>query len=187
MYWWMTNHVNAAESVHSPTWQHSTAYRYILIPFLTLSPLWIRLMQCLRRSVETGNRWPHYFNALKYTSAIIVFSFSLFRVGIQQNPLWILGLICATCYQFIWDITMDWGLIQWNNRDQRFEFRKERSLGSTKWYLAIMAGNFLLRFSWAITLMPEDLTRFVTFHLIPFILPIDTLPSTPIFIQTFKH
>jgi hypothetical protein len=166
LYWWLTNHVSAAESIHSPTWQHSPLYRHVLIPFLTLSPLWIRLMQCLRRSVETGKRWPHYFNALKYTSAIIVFSWSLFRPGAQQSPLWIVSLIAATCYQFVWDVTMDWGLVQWSDRRKRFVFRKERSLCSTRWYLVTIAINLLLRFSWAVTLLPEDLTRYLPLLLV---------------------
>lgn len=159
IYWWITNHVKSAESIHSPTFQHSFFYRYIIIPFFTLFPLWVRLMQCLKRSVETGHRWPHYFNALKYTSAMIVFSFSLFRPNIQENMFWLFSLIFATCYQYLWDITMDWGLIKWNKKEEKFQFRKERSLCSLKWYFIIMGMNFLLRFSWAITLLPEDLTR----------------------------
>ncbi len=154
IFWWVSNHLNRAESVHTPSWQHSVPYRFILIPFLTIFPLWLRLMQCLRRSVETGNRWPHYFNALKYCSAISVFSFAAFRPSIQLNPYWILCLIGATCYQFTWDITMDWGLVQFS-RDGKLQIRKERAVFSDAWYVIVTICNFLLRFSWAITFLPD--------------------------------
>lgn len=153
-YWWVSNHLNRAESVHSPTWEHSQFYRFCLIPFLTLFPLWIRLMQCLRRSVETGKRWPHYFNALKYCSAMVVFSFAAFRPHIQTNPIWILGLVGATCYQFAWDITMDWGLVQLSP-DGRLIVRRQRSVCSDAGYAGIALFNFILRFSWAITFLPD--------------------------------
>jgi hypothetical protein len=157
-YWWVSNHLSRAESIQMPTWEHAPAYRFGLIPFLTLLPLWLRLMQCLRRSVETGKRWPHYFNALKYCSAMLVFSFSAFRPGIQTNPLWVMGLVGATCYQFAWDITMDWGLLQLSPKGTFF-IRRERSMFSDNWYAAVIALNFVLRFSWAITLMPQHLQK----------------------------
>lgn len=40
-------------------WSHNLIINKVLIPVITLAPLWIRLMQCLRRSVESGKRWPH--------------------------------------------------------------------------------------------------------------------------------
>jgi hypothetical protein len=158
VYWWLSNHVHAAESVRTPTWQYSVPFRFVLLPFLTLFPLWVRLMQCLRRSAETGNRWPHYFNALKYTSAMLVFSFGVFRPHVQHKPLWIFFLICATCYQFLWDITMDWGLVR-ISRDWTVAIREDRAMWSNTVYITIVVANLILRFSWAVTLLPEDLQR----------------------------
>lgn len=153
-YWWVSNHINLAESVHVPTWEHSAPYRFVLIPFLTILPLWLRLMQCLRRSVETGKRWPHYFNAIKYCSAMVVFSIAAFHPSVQADPLWILGLVGATTYQLVWDLTMDWGLLQ-VTPSGALRVRRERSMFSDGWYATIAVFNFLLRFSWAVTFLPN--------------------------------
>lgn len=40
-------------------------YRRVLVPALTLLPLWWRFVQCLQRCHETRERWPHIGNALK--------------------------------------------------------------------------------------------------------------------------
>ena len=53
-------------SMRREEWWSSDLVQGGIVPWLTLFPLWLRLMQCLRRSVETGQRWPHIANALKY-------------------------------------------------------------------------------------------------------------------------
>ena len=90
-------------------WRTSSVVQVIIIPILTLAPLLLRLFQCLRRSVETGHRWPHIANAAKYTSAIIVVATGTLIPSVKDSWLWIASFVGATCYQFIWDITMDWG------------------------------------------------------------------------------
>jgi hypothetical protein len=47
-------------------WSHTTWYKNVLIPLLTLMPLVIRFNQCLRRFADTGQRFPHLANAFKY-------------------------------------------------------------------------------------------------------------------------
>ena len=90
---WLSNDMKAAASRSNVWWQDSPFYRLLLVPFLTLMPLWIRLMQCLRRSVESGQRWPHMANALKYTSAIAVISYGTFRPHLRGNSLWIASFV----------------------------------------------------------------------------------------------
>lgn len=90
--------------------------RYI-INFLTLWPLFIRLFQCLRRSVDTNSRWPHYGNSLKYTLAILVVSINLFHgASLHENffwrNVWILFFFVTTLYQILWDIFQDWGILE---------------------------------------------------------------------------
>lgn len=46
-------------------WQSSILYKKVLIPLICLTPLWIRFNQCLRRYVDTRERWPHLANAFK--------------------------------------------------------------------------------------------------------------------------
>lgn len=86
-------------------------YKYGVVPLVTLLPLWLRFIQCIRRSLESGHRFPHFANALKYTSALSVIALATFQPSYRQEPLWVLGFIGATLYQYVWDITMDWGLI----------------------------------------------------------------------------
>jgi hypothetical protein len=46
-------------------WQSSLLYKNILIPLICLAPLWIRFNQCLRRYMDTRERWPNLPNAFK--------------------------------------------------------------------------------------------------------------------------
>jgi len=59
-------------------WQSSTWYKRIAVPLLCLFPLWIRLMQCLRRYWDTGKRMPNLANAFKYSMAQTVTLFGAF-------------------------------------------------------------------------------------------------------------
>ncbi len=113
----ISEELGAYEYLCSGKWWHeSTLLQRGLVPWLTLLPLWIRLMQCLRRSVESGKRWPHIANAFKYTSAIVVISIGTIVPSVRHGKgvfswLWILAFVGATCFQFMWDVTMDWGLL----------------------------------------------------------------------------
>ena len=160
---WLTDNMSLAASSSDVWWQDSAFFRLFLVPFLTLFPLWIRLMQCLRRSVETGKRWPHMANALKYTSAIVVISLGTLRPSVRQNPLWVLGFVLATLYQFAWDLAMDWGIVvpasspgasslAWGG----LALRRVRLLGGLGVYTAVISANLLLRFAWTLTLLPTN-------------------------------
>ena len=168
---WLSNDIKAAASTSSVWWQDSPFYRLLLVPFLTLTPLWIRLMQCLRRSVESGQRWPHMANALKYTSAIAVISYGTFRPHVRSNSLWIVAFICATLFQFSWDLTMDWGVVVYANYKDASDFsfmgfsiRKTRLLGPIWIYILVVCSNLVMRFAWALTLLPEDTTEGQSFY-----------------------
>lgn len=139
-------------------WHNHMIMRSIVIPFLTLYPLWIRLVQCLRRSVETGNRWPHFANALKYTSALVVSSIGIFKPGVRTSSWWILAFMGATVYQFTWDLTMDWGLlVASKSAPLGYTLRSTRLVGSQRLYYTVAAINLTLRFAWSLTLLPEAL------------------------------
>jgi hypothetical protein len=144
-------------------WWKKPLFRLFWVPFLTLFPLWIRLMQCLRRSVETGKRWPHYANALKYTSAIVVIAFGTFQPNLRADVIWRAGFVFATLFQYSWDLTMDWGIIVSARHPGASSYtlcglalRRVRLLGGLGVYTGIMVSNLLLRFAWTLTLMPVD-------------------------------
>jgi len=172
-YAWLSNDIALTEVRSDSWWTESTLYKRFLVPFVTLLPLWLRLQQCLRRSVESGKRWPHVFNALKYASAIIVISYGTFQPALRHNSLWVTAFVFTTLYQFAWDLTQDWGLfvlipprvptpIALSSGigcvdyivGCQVVFRKTRLLGPIGVYIVIIVMNFLLRFTWALTLLP---------------------------------
>jgi len=168
---WLSNDIALASSSSDYWWQHSKFLKQYLTPFITLIPLWIRLMQCLRRSVESGDRLPHMMNGLKYSSAIAVISFGTFNASIRYNPLWILCFVGATLFQFYWDLTMDWGIIvDKNSRSASsltfggYALRETRLLGPSWIYMIVIIFNLLLRFAWTLTLLPVDPTQQKTFY-----------------------
>jgi hypothetical protein len=158
----------------SPTifWEERFVFNSVILPFLTLFPLWIRLVQCLRRAVETQARWPHYGNAAKYTSAIAVISLATFNPQIRTQSAWVAGFVFATLFQFVWDICMDWGILVWGSSIEAdgnyicvcglFGLRRTRLLGTknkssnTYIYIMIACINLILRFAWTLTLLPTN-------------------------------
>ena len=161
---------------HILWWEKTVFFRVWVTPFFTLFPLWIRLLQCLRRSIETGDTWPYHANSLKYFSAITVISFGLFQPHMKSNTIWLLALVCATVYQYMWDITMDWGLVSWSlpvytpveKRERGWygiiisyitspmyiKVRQQRLLGPLWVYLAAIIFNLVFRFAWVLTIWP---------------------------------
>lgn len=171
-------------------WTESIFLSRVIVPFLSLSPLWIRLMQCLRRSVESGNRWPHMGNALKYASAMIVISFGIYHRELHRSALWITSFVGATLFQFTWDLTMDWGLVVWSTSKYAspsisligLSIRENRLFGALWLYISFMFCNLFLRFAWILTLLPPtvfgkdgSLGHSVLYHLSPIIAAFEVL------------
>ena len=160
---WFDNDMELASSAAPhDLWKQSVVYKDILVPILTLAPLWLRFVQCLRRSVETGQRWPHLCNALKYCSAMAAISFSVFNADVRQYSLWILAITGATLFQYWWDIFQDWGLLVPAHDAQSsgilvlgttYAVRSPLLMGSVYTYMLVAAVNLVLRFAWALTLL----------------------------------
>ena len=149
---------NTISNIDFKLYSEGWYFKYIWFPLFTLMPLNIRLLQCLRRSIETGKRWPHMGNALKYTSAILVISLSIFHPMVRKDTSWLLCFFCSTLYQYMWDLTMDWGMLQYNTIQNKFYFRKNLIYKSTWIYISAIIINFLLRFTWLILLVPTFVT-----------------------------
>lgn len=132
----------------------SKAFKYIVNPTIIILPLTLRLLQCFRKSVDSGYRWPHLGNACKYASAIVTISYVTFQPHLHQNSLWRLCFVLTTLYQFIWDITMDWGFLELHVSDWRiWKLRKRRMIQANYFYLILF--NLVMRFAWLFTLLPE--------------------------------
>ena len=136
----------------------------MLIPFISVAPLWFRFMQCLRRYYDTKQRWPHLLNALKYAVAHSVVIVSVFHPAFSDHHsskwetfrlCWLLSTVASSLYTFAWDLTQDWGLLQL--KDGGGLLRPTLLFGSRYFYYWAMFSNFFLRFCWVLTLVPMAL------------------------------
>jgi xenotropic and polytropic retrovirus receptor 1 len=118
-------------------------------------PFYWRLMQCLKKYYETKDKFPHLVNAGKYMSSIAVVFLNLLNYYAESpsKMTWVLAYIFATLYAYIWDITMDWGLIRSN---PNYPFLRQKILFPEKWYYFAMISNLLLRFAWTLTLFSSS-------------------------------
>jgi hypothetical protein len=158
---WLISEDLAASTKHQ--WSRTNTYAHILIPLLTLLPLWFRFNQCLRRYADTGNRVPHLPNAFKYALSQTVTLFGAFHplyLGIaQQNSgfdlfqfFWVAVFVSSSLYSFFWDVYMDWGLGR-----PKFGFLGPRLMYPEKYfYFVIIVFDLVLRFAWVLTLVPPE-------------------------------
>jgi hypothetical protein len=86
---------------------------------LSVLPLWLRFMQTLRRYYNTGQRFPHFANAMKYALSQTVVFMGIFHPLYTHTSIhdwnwhrwvWLFLGIASALYTFSWDVTMDWGL-----------------------------------------------------------------------------
>lgn len=133
--------------------QHNWYFSSVLVPAITVLPLWWRFLQNLQRSYEERTRWPHLGNACKYATAQTVALYGLFHADAKSNPAWLFGFVFATLYQFLWDIFMDWDIVR--VRSGRVVLRENLLYRSKAFYLAVATINLCLRFFWTLTLIPD--------------------------------
>ncbi|KAI9341086.1 EXS family-domain-containing protein, partial [Pilaira anomala] len=122
-------------------------------PFLASLPPWWRLLQCFRR-YKDSNETVHLLNAAKYTSSIvaaIVTGLRRMYPSTGMTLLWFFTSLISSCYTSTWDIKMDWGLLRPNT--ENFLLRDELVFYKWTYYVAVPI-NILLRFTWALTLIP---------------------------------
>ncbi|XP_076316127.1 solute carrier family 53 member 1-like isoform X2 [Tachypleus tridentatus] len=138
----------------------------MLRPVVACLPAWFRFAQCLRRYRDTKEAFPHLVNAGKYSTTFCVVTFStLFNMFKDQyeeseyNPfffLWILSAVVSSCYTYIWDIKMDWGLFESNGGENKF-LREEIVYSSPGYYYFAIIEDFILRFGWTVSVSLADL------------------------------
>lgn len=126
---------------------NSEEFRFLayLISFL---PYWWRLMQCLRRWFDEGDK-AHLANGGKYFSAMIAaaarISFS-YQTTFGWQVIFVITSSFATLYQMYWDIVRDWGFFQPNSENAWL--RDQLILKNKSVYYFSIALNFVLRFAW---------------------------------------
>ncbi|KAI8391360.1 EXS family-domain-containing protein, partial [Radiomyces spectabilis] len=132
-------------------WRHWTdlGITMLITPFVASLPPWWRLLQCIRRYQDSRQK-VHLVNGVKYTTSILATMITGFRRSYPSGIMdvaWVLSSILNSSYTSIWDIKMDWGLLQPNS--QHFLLRDELVFASWTYYAAIPI-NIMLRFAWTI-------------------------------------
>jgi len=133
-------------------------YTKQLFALATMIPFWIRLMQCISKYRETKVR-THLGNCGKYITGlfmVIVTTIDWIEMGasVYGARLIIVGAYCAaTVYMYLWDIHMDWGLID----VEQGTIIPRHTLYPWHYYYGIGAFNTLGRMTWALTLIPLPL------------------------------
>lgn len=154
---WLLSEDLPASTKHG--WSRTVWYSKVLIPLVTLLPLWFRFNQCLRRFIDTGNRMPHVANAFKYALTQTVTLFGAFHPLYMNDTksalfqsFWTFAFVASSIYSFTWDVYMDWGLglPKYNFLGPRLMYPKRSA------YYMIIAVDFVLRFAWVLTLVPPD-------------------------------
>jgi hypothetical protein len=109
---WLISEDLPASAYHA--WLRSSWYTNVLIPLVTLLPLWFRFNQCLRRYVDTRKRFPHLANAFKYALSQTVTLFGAFHPLYMRNQresqifqsFWMFAFVASSLYSFCWDLFM---------------------------------------------------------------------------------
>lgn len=126
---------------------------------VAIIPATVRFMQCLRRYRDTKHVHPHLVNAGKYaTTYLTVACGALNKWAEKSNPnetsiffyIWIASYIFSFTYTFLWDIFMDWGLIDPRSPKDAPFLREEMIYGSKWYYYAAIVEDFVLRLSWVL-------------------------------------
>ncbi|KAH9909488.1 EXS-domain-containing protein [Xylariomycetidae sp. FL2044] len=116
--------------------------------FSALPPIW-RALQCIRRYYDTKAVFPHLVNCGKYIMTIMsAVTLSLYRInGTSSNlGLFITFSAINAIYTSIWDLFMDFSLLQ---PDSRHRFLRDILGLKRRWlYYAVMILDPILRFSW---------------------------------------
>ncbi|KAG9123684.1 hypothetical protein FRC07_014276 [Ceratobasidium sp. 392] len=119
---------------------------------LTALPSFIRLVQCVRRFIDSKNHI-HLINGGKYTASMVSYTAYFawrhfgsswdFRLGI-----WVLFATINSCYTTYWDLTMDWSVLQF--KGVKYKFLRKELVYSNRvytYYIAIVL-NVIIRFIW---------------------------------------
>ncbi|KAI8063307.1 EXS family-domain-containing protein, partial [Gongronella butleri] len=128
---------------------HCNVPKMWISPMIAALPPFWRLLQCFRRYYDSGDK-VHLINGMKYVTSILATALAGIR-RINSSPaveaIWMLMSLVNSSYTSIWDIKMDWGLLDMSS----YNFLLRDELVFYKWtYYVAMPLNVLLRFSWAV-------------------------------------
>ena len=129
-----------------------------IIAFMSAGvPLLIRIIQCLRSMYQKEKRFclnQDFFNMIKYIVAMIAVFLSFYIALYPFNEIvfwgWIIFASFSTIYSYYWDVKLDWGFF--DPKAKHKYLRSELSYDNLYFYYIAIASNFVLRFSWILSL-----------------------------------
>jgi len=146
-------------------WANHHWYRNVLIPIITLLPLLIRFLQCLRKFFDSGDRLPHLANAGKYALSQMVSLVGTFHplyleLNAEKNhrlPVynigWTILYLVSALYSFVWDVYMDWGL----GRKEYGFLGPHLMYPKKSLYYCVIALDLVLRSLWLLSFVPPSM------------------------------
>lgn len=161
--YYLSLYSNHDQNVSSDSCVFSTTTDLVLRTLVACLPAWFRFAQCLRRyNDDSRGVFPHLINAGKYSTTFFVVIFSTFtKLTISKydnsfsNPFficWITSMIVSSCYTYIWDIKMDWGLFDAKSPSKDYPFlREEIVYSSPHYYYFAIIEDLILRFGWTLS------------------------------------
>ena len=126
--------------------------------FLSFIPFNIRFWQCINRYYVTGLWFPNLVNAGKYFSTIIVLLIAYFKSKYQAYyTLYVLWYLFSTFYSISWDYLVDWTLFRGTKPETKY--LRDTIFYPKSYYYFSICTNFVLRFTWLLTIMPNDIQQ----------------------------
>lgn len=136
--------------------------------FLSALPSYWRFMQCVRRYLDSNDKFPHLLNAGKYASGMLYNgALCTYRISFTQSlkpkkfhrNFFIAVAAVNSIYTSVWDLVMDWSLFQQNPKnlflrsDLYLAGKRNLETGSysrrRKWvYYFCMIIDVIIRFEW---------------------------------------
>jgi len=131
---------------------------------LSFLPYYWRFMQCCRRYKDSKVK-RNLYNAGKYFTSLTVTFWGLMHKNWPDSQsyliAWICAAICSSIFSFIWDVKMDWGLLNSQTYEvengQRHPLLRSRLIlvrSDFLYYFAIIS-DFCFRITWVFTISPN--------------------------------
>ena len=150
----------------------------ITSPVITCLPYWWRLQQCVRRFYDakrgSTERKEHSLNGGKYLVSLVAICLAsagrYTSIAADNNSetstarngriAWLFFLCLGTWYSYLWDVIMDWGLLEIKRSSRGFPYLKwtatrDRVFTTRKFYAWAIFSNFIGRVAWAVTVTPH--------------------------------
>lgn len=123
----------------------------ILFGFFTTLPGIMRAAQCMRRYVETADKFPHLANFGKYCCTIAMYA-TLAALRIQRGWASLIAFVVAasinSIYCIIWDVVIDWSLGVTSAK--RPLLRKDLLISRVWFYYAAIILDPIIRCNWVL-------------------------------------